>query len=146
MNFLLSSIVFVSGLFGLDAFAAGPANSPNAPLVCPLRLKKAQMCLAYQWLQPLKTRAPLSLELRFAGPLNDGEKAVPVEPIDKPYVFLLMPSMGHGSPMQPRIEKSGPGTYRVHNLLFSMPGEWEIHFQLRQGAMIVDEVLVPVQL
>jgi hypothetical protein len=47
-----------------------------------------------------------------------------------------MPEHGHGLPTNPEISKgSGPGTYRVDGMKFSMPGWWVITFNIKAGDM-----------
>jgi len=37
-----------------------------------------------------------------------------------------MPAMGHGSPKVPVVVDDGGGHYTITNLLFSMPGKWQL--------------------
>lgn len=46
-----------------------------------------------------------------------------------------MPDHQHGMNVTPRIVTVGPGRFRVEGLLFHMPGEWEMHFDLTRGAI-----------
>lgn len=58
-----------------------------------------------------------------------------------PQVVLWMPSMGHGStPTQ--TAWADQGTYRTTNVFFTMPGDWEIRFQVKNGSEVVDETRV----
>lgn len=41
-------------------------------------------------------------------------------------IYPWMPSMGHGSPEDPTIVKEQDGSYRLENVVFSMPGAWEL--------------------
>jgi hypothetical protein len=38
----------------------------------------------------------------------------------------FMPSMGHGSPSEPRVESEGAGSYRASDVVLPMPGLWEL--------------------
>jgi len=41
-------------------------------------------------------------------------------------IVPFMPSMGHGSPSEPRVESEGAGSYRVDDVVLPMPGLWEL--------------------
>ena len=53
-----------------------------------------------------------------------------------------MPAHGHGSPETPVVEELGGGTYVVTNVVYSMPGHWEIRIEIKNGdvsdRMVVD--------
>ncbi len=38
----------------------------------------------------------------------------------------FMPSMGHGSDEDPVVEELGDGAYRASNIVYTMPGPWEL--------------------
>jgi hypothetical protein len=44
-----------------------------------------------------------------------------------------MPAHGHGSPEEPAVEEQGDGMYAVTNLVYSMPGRWEVRVAI-EGA------------
>ena len=54
--------------------------------------------------------------------------------------------MGHGS-FPVTIKKVGEGVYEASEIFFTMPGRWDVHFELydNQGK-IVDESLWPIEL
>lgn len=57
-------------------------------------------------------------------------------------VVLWMPSMGHGS-SPVTVEKTAPGQYRVTNVFFIMPGDWEIQFKLKNGTTVLEQTALP---
>lgn len=57
-------------------------------------------------------------------------------------VVLWMPSMGHGS-SPVTVERLGVGTYRASKVFFTMRGDWQIRFQLKDGATVNDEAILP---
>lgn len=59
-------------------------------------------------------------------------------------VELWMPSMGHGS-SPVTVDKLDVGTFRATDVFFTMPGDWEIRLQLREGAS-VEQVAVPIRI
>jgi hypothetical protein len=63
----------------------------------------------------------------------------------KPYVFLWMPSMGHGStPI--KIQTISTDLFRAEKVFFVMPGEWEIHVQLKDLTGVVDEAIQKISI
>lgn len=57
-------------------------------------------------------------------------------------VVLWMPSMGHGS-SPVTVEKVAPGQYRVSQVFFIMPGDWEIQFKLKNGNTVLEQAALP---
>lgn len=98
---------------------------------CTLRFPNTQTCVQAQWAQaPSTARAGelvLTLSRQFAGGLT---------------ALLWMPSMGHGSaPI--KIETLGPHQYRLSNLYFVMPGDWDVRLYLKnEMGEIVDQVFI----
>lgn len=50
-------------------------------------------------------------------------------------VDARMPEHGHGMNREPRIERLEDGDLRITNMLFHMPGYWEVYFDLTRGAI-----------
>lgn len=48
-------------------------------------------------------------------------------------VDARMPGHGHGMNYKPSVKPSGDGRYRVEGMMFHMPGQWELSFELRAG-------------
>jgi len=152
--FLLS--VFLSSLGSFQANAAKKVPSQaNRKIKCELTFEKLKLCGQIKWITPPKrvemptekdrAEAVLSFENKDHTPLT-GEFPYEV------HVKLFMPSMGHGSlPTQvtPEVGEGGkslPGVYRVKDLYFSMPGDWEIQVDLRKAGKRVDRAVLPYQL
>lgn len=53
-----------------------------------------------------------------------------------------MPSMGHGTPVTPKIEGSGEGVYLASDVNLFMAGRWDLRITLT-GA-VTDEAVIPV--
>jgi len=47
-----------------------------------------------------------------------------------------MPEHKHGMNYAPTLKSNGDGRYRVEGLLFHMPGNWEVAFDVRSGGEI----------
>jgi hypothetical protein len=53
-----------------------------------------------------------------------------------------MPSMGHGTPVVPKIESSGQGNYLASDVNLFMAGRWELRLTISGPA--TDEAVIPV--
>ena len=61
-------------------------------------------------------------------------------------VGLYMPAHGHAAPAEPTVAPGdSPGRYRLSDLNFSMPGTWEVTFELTCGAL-TDRVVASVEI
>ncbi|MFZ3230359.1 MAG: FixH family protein [Pseudobdellovibrio sp.] len=60
-------------------------------------------------------------------------------------VSLWMPSMGHGS-SPVKIEKIADGLYKVTRIYFIMPGDWEIHLQLKENTNVIEQVIQNIRI
>lgn len=59
--------------------------------------------------------------------------------------LLWMPSMGHGS-APVKIEPLGDGRYRIYNVYFIMPGDWEVRLFLKKAGQTVDQLFIPLMI
>lgn len=48
-------------------------------------------------------------------------------------VDARMPGHGHGMNYKPSVKPAGEGRYRVEGMMFHMPGQWELVFEVREG-------------
>jgi hypothetical protein len=44
-----------------------------------------------------------------------------------------MPSHGHGASVHPEVHPEGGGVYRVEQVVFFMPGRWELRTTIGDG-------------
>jgi hypothetical protein len=51
-------------------------------------------------------------------------------------VDARMPAQGHGMNYKPSVKPVGDGRYRVEGLMFHMPGQWELVFELREAGRV----------
>ena len=78
---------------------------------------------------------PLNAEFEFELRVLDGAtRTTPVEDAQLE-VDARMPAHGHGLRQAPLLEALGPGRWRVSGLLLHMIGHWELHVDLRRGAL-----------
>ena len=47
-------------------------------------------------------------------------------------VDAAMPNHNHGMNHVPLIERTGPGRWHVEDMLFHMPGYWELYFDVEE--------------
>jgi len=98
---------------------------------CALRFPNTQICVKAQWASAPSSTRP-------------GELAITLSP-EFPGVFsalLWMPSMGHGS-APVKIESLEQGRYRLTNMYFIMPGDWDVRLFLKNAAgEVVDQLFI----
>lgn len=115
---------------------------------CDIYLKKEKLCGAINWVIPPKKVEMISEDDRaefLVEFFKKDETKTQVNPKFDLAVKLFMPSMGHGSrPTQVIPEKMGK--YRVKNLYFTMPGKWEIQFEIKKSGKLQDRAVYPYQL
>jgi len=58
------------------------------------------------------------------------------EPAELVRVDATMPEHRHGMNYAPTVTANGDGRYRVDGLLFHMPGNWEVAFDVRSGGEV----------
>ena len=76
----------------------------------------------------IEVGAPFTLVMNVCTRRGDGAELLRVE--------ATMPEHKHGMNYTPTIVVIGNGRYRVEGMLFHMPGEWELAFDVRSGEEI----------
>jgi hypothetical protein len=112
---------------------------------CQIELAQSGLCASITWDTAPSTQGDSQATLRFwdaasataAGPYRDVDGEVAVK--------LFMPSMGHGS-QKVNVAAQGGGVYALSNVIFSMPGDWEVRVQIKQDGKIVDQGVLAVSL
>ncbi|MCZ6835732.1 MAG: hypothetical protein O7G85_08160 [Planctomycetota bacterium] len=75
---------------------------------------------------PIPLNEPFALELVIFENGNDDQDPLRVElAIDG-----RMPEHRHGMNVFPEVVRGASGSYRVSNMLFHMPGYWQLHFDI----------------
>jgi hypothetical protein len=114
-----------------------PTNPPEPPS-CDLLLSSEQLCIQYRWTKSPTTEQMGEFEMTFTGSASPYEKT---DPQLKPFVKLWMAEHGHGS-RPVAVEKIETGKYRISKIFFSMPGKWQIRFQLlNEKNEVADQVI-----
>lgn len=107
---------------------------------CGMFFKTENLCLEQKW-DTLPTRStPGAMTLTF----TDLEGRV-TNPVKTPFVLLWMSSMGHGS-KPVTISQVDNGVYSVTNVRFIMAGPWDIHYQLKDGSKVVEEIIQKISI
>jgi hypothetical protein len=106
---------------------------------CPLSFPKENLCATLVWEAAPNSAAENKFTLSFFD-LAAGSAALGpfVNPAQTVFVFLWMPTMGHGSsPLT--LESTAAGVYNASRAYFIMPGSWQVRVQLKQGTTLIDE-------
>ena len=113
--------------------------TPEKSKSCALRFVKLGICSDLAWTRAATDSDPGSLNLRL---FSDVGAPVELPAGSTLFVFLWMPSMGHGS-SPVTTNRTGTGHYDVSDVFFIMPGNWDIHLQIKSGSQVLDEVVIP---
>ncbi|MEM7166527.1 MAG: hypothetical protein AAF581_13760 [Planctomycetota bacterium] len=79
----------------------------------------------YQIPDPIPLNEPFSVAAWIATPNREVDLSVDA----------AMPHHHHGMNQQPRLRRSRDGSYTADGMLFHMPGDWEIYFDVTDGAV-----------
>lgn len=108
-------------------------ENSGTPASCAMKFPKKNVCAVTAW-----TATPHSSVYNEF--LLELDQAVTPEELS---ILLWMPSMGHGS-APVKIEPLSPTRYRIHNVFFIMPGDWEIRMYLKEQGATIDQLFVPL--
>lgn len=114
---------------------ASTNEPPLSPTTCPIYFTQKKLCAELIWeKQPTESETG-SFTLQF---YDTNHQPISFEANINLAIYLWMPSMNHGSsPMQ--IQLIGPGLYKIRRVYFIMPGEWDLHIQLKVNEQVQDE-------
>lgn len=125
-----------------EGMGSGPQEKASA---CQLKFNNSGYCISWSWEKTPTESDKGSLIFKiYRGNLYD-DTLVMIDPVSTPKVILWMPSMGHGS-SPTKVERLDVGTFRANEVFFVMPGDWEIRFQIKEGANITDEAIVSLSI
>lgn len=136
--------LFLLLIFGNQAQAVAEVQK------CDLSFKKTGICGQIVW-----TKKPEKVEMPTEKDFSEFNlilsKKTPIKDLT-PKVILFMPSMGHGSRptqvtrSQEGAEAAAQEVYKVTQVYFTMPGEWEIQVELLHGKKRVDRAVFKYEL
>lgn len=116
--------------------------SISSSFACDKLFKSEDLCMNVNWeVMPTKT-TPGKMILTFTANNDPGRF---IDPKLTPFVQLWMPSMGHGS-RPVTINRIENGKFSVSNIVFIMPGPWDIRYQLKNGTQVVEEIIQKINI
>ena len=102
---------------------------------CTVVFLSEALCLKAQWVQFPSESTFGEMKLTFTDPQDTSRK---LDPKASFAIVLWMPSMGHGS-SPVTIERVDVGEFKASDVFFIMPGPWDIRYQLKSGADVLEE-------
>jgi hypothetical protein len=102
---------------------------------CGLLFLSENICLKTEWIKRPSESAYGEMILSF---VDQSDQTRFIDPRHTPLIVLWMPGMGHGS-SPVKIDRTDVGQYKVSEIFFIMPGEWDIRYQLKDGSNVVEE-------
>lgn len=117
------------------AFLLSALSAPVLAQPCEMFFQSENLCLEQVWEVHPTRSTPGKMLLTF----KDLQGRI-ISPVNDPFVMLWMSSMGHGS-LPVTITQIEDGIYSVTNVKFIMGGPWEIHYQLKDGKTVVEEII-----
>lgn len=108
---------------------------------CEIQFSTSSLCLLWYWKLKPTSESEGTFIFKTYRLNNLDQTPVETDLIGLPEVVLWMPSMGHGS-TPTRVERLDVGTYRVSQVFFIMPGEWDIRFQVKNQQQVLDAAQV----
>lgn len=106
---------------------------------CSLQFKNSGYCVFWNWETVPTNKAYGSFTFKVLRSNLLDQSPMPVD-INETMAVVLWMKMGHGS-APTKVTKVDIGSYRVSNVFFTMPGEWQIKFQIKEGSSIKDEAI-----
>lgn len=91
---------------------------------CMLLFSEKNLCASWKW-----EEGPKQGENRLRLFFSNHENHQPADILRNVNIELWMPGMGHGS-LPTSVTAVSTGEFLVENIVFTMPGEWEIRIQI----------------
>ena len=110
---------------------------------CSLQFQNSKLCFTWKWESEPSATVMGSIILKTYRLNYLDQTAVETDMISIPELVLWMPSMGHGS-SPTASERLDMGTYRIKNVFFIMPGDWEFRFQINKDNEKIDEAIISI--
>ncbi|MGZ3773877.1 MAG: FixH family protein [Pseudobdellovibrionaceae bacterium] len=111
----------------------------TSPTECHLPFLKEKLCVELVWNNIPSDSEYGSFDLKF---FEAERPQVAVNPGHEVGITLWMPKMGHGSgPV--KITNVSEGIYKIDQVYFVMPGQWQIRIQLKGAGAdsVIDQVI-----
>lgn len=125
----------------LGSSSINPTKDPEADkLTCQYLFQKENLCFTFTWEKIPVSTSDFGQIILKTFKINSDQSATLLNPTGVPRLELWMTAsnMNHGS--SPTFtEALDTGVYRIKNILFSMPGEWTLRFQITKNNNVTDE-------
>jgi hypothetical protein len=126
-----------------NAEAPRPADESHLGS-CPLAFPNHHLCAELTWNESPADDRENSFKLQF---WNESDGVVSDLPAGLTVgVQPWMPAMGHGVSMPVKVSHDSTGTYSATNLFFTMPGDWEVRIQIKQGTKVLEQSVIALRL
>lgn len=118
-------------------------STQRVDLTCETKLASSGLCVSFVWEAPATASAAGTVVYKTFR-LNAFDQSPVLEDPPQELSFVLwMRDMGHGSaPTQ--TTKLDTGTFRVTNIFFVMPGDWEFQFRIKETKEI--DAYIPIRI
>lgn len=146
IGFLVSSCGLSPALHHHSADDAKKESSTEAPVAaCPFSFPKAGLCASWTWTEHPVSEVTVSAEVKFWSATDGTADGPYVTPSYSLRPFLWMPSMGHGSsPIE--VTSVSTGIYQLKEIYFTMPGDWTLNLQLKNGNQVIEAANIPISI
>lgn len=134
---LVLASTLASACGGDDASSSSTATFPVDPLVT-VTSQQGKLRLA-AWTSPEQPPSRGTLTVRLL--VTDVATGAPVDGLTLD-ISPEMPSMGHGTPVVPKVRASGNGVYLASDVSLFMAGAWDLRTNV-QGA-VTDTAIVSI--
>lgn len=103
---------------------------------------KLALCYDIKWRGPISTLGDNPFSIQF----YENDQPVELSPLSfHAYIWMPEPHMNHGSAPF-RFSNLGNGKYNVSNVYFIMSGYWELHIQMKEKDVVIDEDIIAINL
>ena len=125
---------------GDSPFLDDPIENETSPQVQNLQGKYVFKSEGLNFNFYLKNSILIGEEVKFLI-IFTNKDGIPTSPKAKFNLKLWMPNMGHGS-FPTTVHEAGIGVFEISEIFFTMPGRWDIHFQLMDlNEKVKEEIL-----
>jgi hypothetical protein len=122
----------------------GEHNNEPESATCDARFQSSGHCVELTWQTKPTDSTVGSFVFSVSRPNEADAQPVLVDTSDVMTVRIFMPSMGHGS-SPVTVTQADTGTYRADGIFFSMHGDWQIIFEIKQkNGTVIDKAILPI--
>lgn len=125
---LILSVCLLAGCANPDYVSDDDQHLQNKPMADGAYFSKVRIMAKISWENTPTSEQANAFVLNFSAPSDQFNELT---------VSLWMPSMGHGS-IPVKIEKINATQYRITDVYFLMPGDWDIRFTLKNNGVTID--------